>query len=47
MIKKAGAIDISFNASGIPQQGIQGIPLAELSVEAFTLPIASYTRANF
>jgi NAD(P)-dependent dehydrogenase (short-subunit alcohol dehydrogenase family) len=47
VVRKAGAIDISFNASGIPQQGIQGIPLAELSVEAFTLPIASYTRAHF
>jgi NAD(P)-dependent dehydrogenase (short-subunit alcohol dehydrogenase family) len=25
-IEKAGGIDISFNAIGIPQQGIQGIP---------------------
>jgi NAD(P)-dependent dehydrogenase (short-subunit alcohol dehydrogenase family) len=45
--KKAGAIDISFNAIGIPQQGIQGIPLAELSVQSFALPIATYTRSHF
>jgi NAD(P)-dependent dehydrogenase (short-subunit alcohol dehydrogenase family) len=44
---KVGAIDISFNAIGIPQPGIQGIPLAELSAESFALPIASYTRSHF
>jgi NADP-dependent 3-hydroxy acid dehydrogenase YdfG len=42
--KKAGAIDISFNAIGIPQQGIQGIPLTELSVDSFALPITTYGR---
>jgi NADP-dependent 3-hydroxy acid dehydrogenase YdfG len=45
--KKAGGIDISFNAIGIPQQGIQGIPLVQLSAESFALPIASYTRSHF
>jgi len=45
--KKAGAIDISFNAIGIPQPGIQGIPLAELPVESFTLPVATYARSHF
>ena len=44
---KAGRIDISFNAIGIPQQGIQGIPLTELSVESFSLPITTYARAHF
>lgn len=48
VVEMAGAIDISFNASGMrEQQGIQGIPLANLSVEAFALPIASYPRAHF
>jgi NAD(P)-dependent dehydrogenase (short-subunit alcohol dehydrogenase family) len=47
MIKKAGRIDVSFNAVGIPQQGIQGIPLTELSVESFTLPVTTYLRAHF
>lgn len=45
--KKAGGIDISFNAIGIPQHGMQGIPLADLPVEAFSLPIATYTRSHF
>lgn len=47
VIKKAGKIDISFNAIGIPQQGIQGIPLIELSMESFSLPITTYTQSHF
>src|SRR6266508_1024441 len=42
-----GAIDVSFNAIGIPQQGIQGIWLAELPVESFALPITTYLTAQF
>src|SRR5260370_27793295 len=35
--KEAGSIDISFNSiTPVPQPGIQGIPLAKLSVESFT-----------
>ena len=45
--KEAGCIDVSFNAIGIPQQGIQGIPLTELSVDSFALPITTYTKAQF
>jgi NAD(P)-dependent dehydrogenase (short-subunit alcohol dehydrogenase family) len=41
VIDKAGRIDISFNAVGIPQTKIQGVPLVELDVEQFTLPIAT------
>jgi NAD(P)-dependent dehydrogenase (short-subunit alcohol dehydrogenase family) len=44
---KAGRIDISFNAIGIPQRGVQGIPLVELSADSFTLPVMTYTRATF
>ena len=44
---KAGGIDVSFNAIGIPQQGIQGVPLSELSLESFALPITTYTHAHF
>ena len=47
VIRKASAIDISFNAIGIPQKGIQGIPLAELSLESFSLPITTYSQAHF
>ena len=47
VINKTGKIDISFNAIGIPQKGIQGIPLTELSVESFSLPITTYTQSHF
>jgi NAD(P)-dependent dehydrogenase (short-subunit alcohol dehydrogenase family) len=47
VINRNGRIDISFNAIGIPQKGIQGIPLAELSVESFILPVTTYTRSHF
>lgn len=47
VIKKAGKVDISFNAIGIPQKGIQGIPLTELSLECFSLPITTYTQSHF
>jgi NAD(P)-dependent dehydrogenase (short-subunit alcohol dehydrogenase family) len=47
VIKQAGKIDISFNATGIPQKGIQGIPLTELSLESFSLPITTYTQSHF
>ncbi|MEO8474777.1 MAG: SDR family oxidoreductase [Chryseolinea sp.] len=40
-------LDISFNAMGIPQTGVQGIPMVELSPEAYMLPILSYTRSHF
>src|SRR5262245_53907395 len=33
LIKKAGKIDISFNAIGLPRTGIPRAPLTELSVE--------------
>ena len=45
--EKTGGIDISFNAIGIPQQGIQGNPLADLPVESFVLPITTYARSHF
>src|SRR5215470_952166 len=47
VVEKAGRIDVSFNATGIPQVGIQGIPLTSLPVESFALPIATYLRSNF
>lgn len=46
--KKAGAIDISFNAiTPVPQPGTQGIPIAQLPVESFTAPITAYLRSYF
>src|SRR5262249_33733843 len=47
VIEKAGRIDISFNAIGIPNTTLQGVPLVELPVEQFSLPIATYTRSYF
>lgn len=47
VVGKTGRVDISFNAIGIPQLGIQGVPLAELSVENFMKPIATYARSHF
>jgi NAD(P)-dependent dehydrogenase (short-subunit alcohol dehydrogenase family) len=45
--QSGGSIDISFNAIGIPQPGIQGIPLAELSLERFLAPITAYAKSHF
>src|SRR5882672_5708275 len=47
VIDKAGRVDISFNAVGIPNAKILGVPLVELDVEQFSLPIATYTRSYF
>jgi len=47
VIDKVGRIDISFNAVGIPNTRLQGVPLVELEVEQFSLPIATYTRSYF
>ena len=47
VLDKAGRIDISFNAIGIPDPGILGVPLAELGTETFLLPITAYTRSYF
>ena len=47
VINQAGRIDISFNAVGIPNAKILGVPLAELELEQFSLPIAAYTRSYF
>jgi NAD(P)-dependent dehydrogenase (short-subunit alcohol dehydrogenase family) len=47
VIDKAGRVDISFNAIGIPPEKILGVPLIEMDVEQFALAIASYTRSYF
>lgn len=47
VIDKAGRVDISFNAVGIPNAEILGVPLVELELEKFFLPIAAYTRSYF
>ena len=47
VIDKAGRLDISFNAVGIPDAKILGVPLVELDVEQFSLAITAYTRSYF
>jgi NAD(P)-dependent dehydrogenase (short-subunit alcohol dehydrogenase family) len=47
VIDKAGRVDISFNAVGIPDTKIVGVPLIELEVEQFSLPITAYATSYF
>jgi NAD(P)-dependent dehydrogenase (short-subunit alcohol dehydrogenase family) len=47
VIDKAGRVDISFNAVGVPNTTILGVPLAELDAGQFALPITTYTTSYF
>lgn len=47
VIDKAGRVDISFNAVGIPDAKLLGVPLVDLDVEQFALPITSYATSYF
>jgi NAD(P)-dependent dehydrogenase (short-subunit alcohol dehydrogenase family) len=47
VIDKTGRLDISFNAVGIPGTNILGVPLVELDLEHFSLPVSTYTRSYF
>jgi NAD(P)-dependent dehydrogenase (short-subunit alcohol dehydrogenase family) len=47
VIDKAGRLDISFDAVGIPGPKLLGVPLVDLDVEHFSLPITTYTTSYF
>jgi NAD(P)-dependent dehydrogenase (short-subunit alcohol dehydrogenase family) len=47
VVDTAGHVDISFNAIGIPDETILGVPLVDLSLDRFTLPITSYVGSYF
>jgi NAD(P)-dependent dehydrogenase (short-subunit alcohol dehydrogenase family) len=47
VIDKAGRVDISFNAVGIPNAKVVGVPLAELELEHFSLAIVTYLTSYF
>ena len=47
LVDRAGRVDISFNAIGVPDTPILGIPLTELDAEQFSQPIAAYTTSYF
>lgn len=40
-------VDVSFNAIGLAQQGIQGTPLTALALKDFTAPIHTYMTSHF
>jgi NAD(P)-dependent dehydrogenase (short-subunit alcohol dehydrogenase family) len=44
---QAGSLDISFNPIAVPQEDIQGTPLAELTLERFTLSVTTYMTSHF
>jgi NAD(P)-dependent dehydrogenase (short-subunit alcohol dehydrogenase family) len=47
VIDKAGRVDISFNAIGIPDTNVVGFPLVELDMKQFSLHITSYATSYF
>lgn len=47
VVRASGRVDISFNAIGIPQTGIQGIGITDLPVESFMHPITTYAKSHF
>ena len=47
VVDQAGRVDISFNAIGIPDAEILGVPLVDLDAERFSLPITAYTTSYF
>lgn len=47
VVDKAGGVDISFNAVGMADKEILGVPLADMEVKQFSLPIATYTTSYF
>ena len=47
VIDTAGGVDISFNAVGIPSTNVLYVPLTELDVEHFSLPITTLVTPYF
>ena len=47
MVDRAGRVDVSFNAVGIPDAKIVGVPLVDLDAEQFSLPITAYAMSYF
>jgi NAD(P)-dependent dehydrogenase (short-subunit alcohol dehydrogenase family) len=47
VIDKTGRVDISFNAIGIPNARIVGVPLVDLDTEQFSLAITTYLTSYF
>src|SRR4030095_2169249 len=46
-IDAAGRVDIAFNAVAIPGTNILGVPVLELDLEQFLLPVTTYATSYF
>ncbi|GIE46471.1 short-chain dehydrogenase [Amorphoplanes nipponensis] len=47
VVARAGRVDIAFDAVGLPNPELLGVPLTELAAELFARPIAAYPMAYF
>ena len=47
VIDAAGRVDISFDAIGVPDSNVVGVPLVDMDFDRFALPIAAYTTSYF
>ena len=47
VVEEAGRVDVSFNAVGLSDAEILGVPLVEIEAERFALPVAAYTTSYF
>ena len=47
VVRKTGRVDISFDAIGIPNDTILGVPLVDLDLQAFSLPIRTHATSYF
>ena len=47
VMDRAGRVDISFDAIGIPDAMLVGVPMIDLDLARFALPIAAYTTSYF
>jgi NAD(P)-dependent dehydrogenase (short-subunit alcohol dehydrogenase family) len=47
VVATAGRVDISFNAIGIADTGILGVPLVDLAADRFAAPLTAYLQSYF
>jgi NAD(P)-dependent dehydrogenase (short-subunit alcohol dehydrogenase family) len=47
VVEAAGRVDISFNALGLPNAKLLGVPLTDLDAGQFAQPLAAYTTSYF
>ena len=47
VVDAAGRVDISFDAIGVPDSTVVGVPLVDMDFDRFALPTAAYTTSYF